>query len=86
MVQIVNRSIISASGSYQVSVPIDWARRHRVKGGEVVTVIVNDVVVILPPHPLDKNEIIRALDDAKSMAILSQSDIRPRPPDLLEEK
>lgn len=86
MVQVVNRAVIAASGSFQVSLPIDWARRHRVKGGDTLTVITNDVVVILPPHPLDKNDIRRALEDAASMAIISQSDIRPVPPKLLEDK
>lgn len=85
MVQVVNRSIIAASGSYQVSVPIEWARQHRLKGGEIVTLVVNDVIVVLPPHPLDKNRITRALDDAKTMAVVAQNDISPKRPDILED-
>lgn len=47
--------------------------------------VVNDVIVVLPPHPLDKNRITRALDDAKTMAVVAQNDISPKRPDIAED-
>lgn len=86
MVFVYKRSVIYSGGSYQFSIPVEWIRKHRISPGDEVTVIGNDVIVILPNHPIDKGSITKALDDAKTIACVSQSEMYPKPPNVLEDK
>lgn len=86
MVLVTTRCVNHSGGSYSIAVPAEWAKRHHINGGDEVIVIANELVVIIPKRPIDRGSISRALDDAKTIAFVAQSDLRSPPPALLEDK
>ncbi|MFA5053078.1 MAG: AbrB/MazE/SpoVT family DNA-binding domain-containing protein [Parcubacteria group bacterium] len=72
MVLVVSRRVMESGRSHKVSLPAEWIKKHRVKPGDDVTIIANELVVVLPPTPLDRNDITRAMEDIVTIASVAQ--------------
>lgn len=57
-VMLVGERTIRAMGdSLYLSLPLDWARAHKVTKNTVVKVVVGEAIVVLPPRDYTNDEI-----------------------------
>ncbi len=55
------------TGSFKLTMPIEWVKRNEIAHKDELDVIVSGAIMVLPPHEVDENEMEEIIRDFRAM-------------------
>lgn len=59
-------------GSYRITVPIEWVRKHGITSKTELKMVVGDFVLILPPGKIKADRVAMMMEDCKKLIEMMQ--------------